>query len=210
MTEDELKAKIEELEQAVEALSSKNREILSEKKALQSKLRGSDTIDSAEYEKVLAERDELKANYAKLERTTKQELEKLTKTASEKDSALQRYLIDDGLTTNLAKAGVAPQFIDAAKALLRQQVQIKAEDGNYSAVIGDKALTEAITDWASSDNGKFFVAAPKNSGGGATGSNGTTVKVNPFAKDTLNLTEQLRLKRENPEMAERLKSQAQS
>lgn len=61
--------------------------------------------------------------------------------------------------------------MDAAKALLKMQATIKAENGQYQAVIGDKALGEFIKEWATSDAGKHFVAADNNSGGGAQGGN---------------------------------------
>jgi hypothetical protein len=55
--------------------------------------------------------------------------------------------------------------------LLKTQAQIKADNGKYEAVIGDKALGEFIKEWATSDAGKHFVTADNNTGGGATGGN---------------------------------------
>ena len=88
-------------------------------------------------------------------------------------------MIDNGLNDAMIKAGIKPEFMSAAKAMLRSETQIKAEDGKYSALMGEKPLFEAITEWAASDEGKHFVSAPANSGGGATGGNGNTSSIAP-------------------------------
>jgi hypothetical protein len=56
------------------------------------------------------------------------------------------------------------------------QATIKAENGEYSALIGDKPIGDFVKEWTGSDAGKHFVSADNNSGGGANGggSNGTT------------------------------------
>jgi hypothetical protein len=102
-------------------------------------------------------------------KTSKSESEKLQNALKEKDGALQTHLIDGGLSDALAKAGVRPEFLDAARAMLRSQAAIKSEGGKYQAMIGEKGIAEAITEWAASEQGKHFVSAPNNSGGGAQG-----------------------------------------
>ncbi|HEX4918054.1 MAG TPA: hypothetical protein VFV43_09180 [Limnobacter sp.] len=174
-------------------------------KTFKAKARGAE-IDPAEYEQLKSDLEETKSALSKAEKTYKAEIEKLTKNLGEKDGALQKYLIDGGLTDALAKAGVAPQFMDAAKALLRQQAAIKADDSGLQAVLGDKPMMDAIKEWAASDTGKHFVAAPRNSGGGAAGSqNGGTQK--PF-KD-MTSEERTTLYRTNPAQYEALKKQTE-
>ena len=58
--------------------------------------------------------------------------------------------------------------MDAVKAMLRSQTSIK--DG--AAVIGDKLLDDHVMEWASTDQGKHFITAPANTGGGGQGGNG--------------------------------------
>lgn len=65
--------------------------------------------------------------------------------------------------------------MDAAKAMLRGQAAIK--DG--AAVIGDKPLADHVTEWAGTDQGKHFITAPANSGGGGQG--GAVVVARPTA-----------------------------
>jgi hypothetical protein len=71
--------------------------------------------------------------------------------------------------------------MDAAKALLKGQAIIKADNGEYQALIGDKPITDAIKEWASGEQGKHFVLADSNSGGGAggDGSGGGTQSIKP-------------------------------
>lgn len=205
MTLEELQAKVQELTESNEALVSKKNELLSEVKKYKTAARGAE-ISITDYEELKSQLEETKSALSKAEKTYKAEIEKLTKNLGEKDGALQKYLIDGGLTDALAKAGVAPQFMDAAKALLRQQAAIKADDSGLQAVLGDKPMMDAIKEWAASDTGKHFVAAPRNSGGGAAGSqNGGTQK--PF-KD-MTSEERTTLYRTNPAQYEALKKQTE-
>ncbi|MGO4326742.1 hypothetical protein AB4Z48_18100 [Cupriavidus sp. 2TAF22] len=152
---------------ATEALSAKNRELLGEVKTLKVKAKGAE-IDPAEHAALQQQIEDLTAKLDKAVKDGAKTVEKLTQDLATKDGALSQHLIDGGLTDALAKSGVAPQFMDAAKALLKGAATIK--DG--AAVIGDKALGDHVKEWAASDQGKHFVAAPANGGGGAPGGNG--------------------------------------
>jgi hypothetical protein len=92
---------------------------------------------------------------------------------------LQSYLIDNGLNDAMLKAGIKTEFMAAAKAMLKSQTKLLAENGQYSALMGEKPLNEAIAEWAAGDEGKHFVSAPANSGGGATGGNGNSTFIAP-------------------------------
>jgi len=169
-----LRAELDEAKASIEALSNKNRELIGVNKKLKQQ---SQEIDPETYHKMSEELDTLKDAYSKLEKSYKGETEKLSKSLSEKESFLQKMIVDDGLTNALSKAGVRPEFLDGAKALLRSQAQIKSNEGRYEAVISDKPLNDFITEWATKD-GKHYVQAPLSSGGGAVGGGGghTTTK----------------------------------
>lgn len=171
MTLQELQAKVDELAAGNDALAAKNRELLGEVKTLKAKSKGGD-IDPEQFAQLQNDNEHLKAELEKATKLSKSEIEKLTATLGTKDAALQNYLIDGGLTEALAKANIKTGLIGAAKALLKGQVQITDKDGNYQASIGDKSLADAITEWAATDEGKNFVNAPDNSGGGARGGAG--------------------------------------
>lgn len=165
----EVIALIEEVTNAAtEALNAKNRELLGEVKALKAKAKGAD-IDPAEHAALQTQVEELTDKLTKAEKTAKAEIDKLTKTVTEKDGALHKHLIDAGLTDALAKAGVQPAMLDAVKALHQSKASINAKDGVYEALVDGKPLAEFVTTWAQSDQGKHFIAAPNNNGGGAQG-----------------------------------------
>jgi hypothetical protein len=164
--------RIAELEAAIEVLSAKNRELLGEVKTARAKAKGVE-IDPAEHTALQSEVEALKAELTKVTKESHKTVEQLQKSLNDKDSALQSYLIDNGLTEALVKVGVRSEFMGAAKAMLRNQAQIKAEDGNYSALMGDKPLVDAVAEWAAGDEGKHFISAPANSGGGASGGSGS-------------------------------------
>lgn len=161
---------LDEMKASIEALQSKNRELLGELKVAKAKAKGAE-IDPEQFAQLQNELEELRTQNEKLAKTSKAEIEKLSNALNEKDGALQQYLIDGGLTEALVKSGVRPELMKAAKAMLKSQAAIKADDGNYQALMGDAPLADAVAAWAASDEGKYFVSAPANSGGGATGGN---------------------------------------
>lgn len=156
---------------ATEALSAKNKELLAELRTAKAKAKGAD-IDPTEHAALQAQVEELTDKLTKAEATGKAEITKLTKSLTEKDGALTKHLIDAGLTDALVKAGVQAPMMDAVKALLQGKASINAKDGAYEALIDGKPLVEAVTTWAQSDQGKHFVTAPQNSGGGSQGGGG--------------------------------------
>lgn len=170
--------KIAELEAAIEVLSAKNNQLLGEVKVAKAKAKGAE-IDPAEYAALQNENETLKSELNKATKDSAKTIEALQTSLSEKDGALQSYLIDNGLNDAMLKAGIKPEFMSAAKAMLKANTKVTAENGQYSALMGDKPLFDAITEWAASDEGKHFVSAPANSGGGATGGNGNATSVTP-------------------------------
>lgn len=168
----EVIALIEEITtSATEALSAKNRELLLEMKTLKAKAKGAD-IDPAEHAALQTQVEDLTDKLSKADKFAKSEIDKLSKSLTEKDSALHKHLIDAGLTDALVKAGVQPAMLDAVKALHQSKASINAQAGAYEALIDGKPLAEFVTTWTQSDQGKHFVAAPNNNGGGAQGGNG--------------------------------------
>lgn len=166
ITQEELDAKIAE---AVEGLRQKNEQLLGEVKKLK---KGRD-IDPAEIQALESERDELRSKLTAAEKAAKiatKDAETIRKQLESEASFNQRLLVDNGLTEALTKNGVTnPVHLKAAKALLMQGIKVELDGDNRVAKMGDKLLTEAITEWASGDEGKHFVAAPGNAGGGAAG-----------------------------------------
>lgn len=167
-------------------------------------------VDPADVERL---ENELEAANAKLADANKQ-LKVATTTAEKATQALdaeqkhtQRLLIDNGLNEALTGAGVKdPLLLKAAAALLRETGKpiVSADGENRVAMIGDKPLSQFVKDWAAGDEGKSFVAAPGNTGGGAPGGSGAGGPVNPFAPATKNSTAQGKLYNENPTLARQM------
>jgi hypothetical protein len=162
--------KLDGLLSKFEALEESNRGLKSDLVKLKVKAKGAD-IDPEDYANLQNQVAELSGRLENDGKLSKKELDRLSGLVKEKDSALTTYLLDANLTDSLAKSKVKPELMDAAKALLKMQATIKAENGNYQAVIGDKALGEFVKEWATSETGKHFVSAENNSGGGAQGGN---------------------------------------
>lgn len=166
--EDLTQEKLDELLGSVEALSESTKGLKADLAKAKAKAKGAD-IDPEEYANLQTQVAELTDKLGKSEKLYKTETEKLSKSLTEKDGALTKYLLDANLTDNLAKARVKPELMDAAKALLKMQATIKAENGEYAALIGDKPIGDYVKEWTNSDAGKHFVTADNNSGGGANG-----------------------------------------
>ncbi|MDD5724456.1 MAG: hypothetical protein PHY29_12090 [Syntrophales bacterium] len=160
-----LKAAIDE---AVAGLQTKNTELLAKLKKAQKDA----TIDPADHAALQAELDDVQTKLAtalKDAKTAKAEAETAKKALEGEAVFVSKLLVDNGLNDALLKAGVKPEMTKAVKALLSGQVTLKTEGENRIALMGDKPLSDAVIEWAKSDEGKHFVAAPANQGGGATG-----------------------------------------
>jgi hypothetical protein len=145
-------------------------------------------------------------------RKLEQETSARDKRIAKLDSVLNRTLIDDGLRKELAAQGVEPKLMSAAIALLKTSGKVKlVEDDEGFQVVADDGidekapLTTFVASWASSEDGKAFVA--QASGGGATGGTGVVFTDNPWDSRNgkkPNLTRQQELVRTNPEKARQM------
>jgi hypothetical protein len=171
----------EAVDAALAPLKAKNVELIGE---LRQARKGKDidpevvTRLEEQVEALKGERDESR----KAAKTAQTEAEKAKKLHEAETGFTQRLLIDNGLSAALIASGVKePALIKAAKAMLQPQAQIVADGDNRVAKVGDKTLDAFVTDWAKSEEGKFFVSAQQNSGGGANGggANGGAPTVKP-------------------------------
>jgi hypothetical protein len=153
---------------ATEGLKNKNAELLAKLKKAQK----DSTIDPAEHQALQTELEAVQAKLVMAEKTLKiaqTDAEKAKKALENESGFTSKLLIDNGLNDALLKAGVKPEMSKAVKALLAGQVTIKVDGDKRNAVIGDKSLGDFVDEWAKSDEGKHFVSAPNNQGGGANG-----------------------------------------
>lgn len=166
---EDFKAQLDELKEKLEATERSNNGLKADLAKAKAKAKGAD-IDPDEYAKLQTENEDLKFNFTKVQKDLAKQTDTLTSQLKEKDSALTQYLIDSQLTDSLSKVGVLPQFMDATKSLLKSQATIRNDNGSYQALMGEKSISDAVKEWAVSENGKYFVKAPDNTGGGSSGS----------------------------------------
>ncbi len=174
----ELQAAIDAaVETATSGLKTKNQELLDKNKKL---MKGQE-IDPQTVVDLEAQIDKLQSDLSVSQKSAKESvktLETLQGQLKAETGFTQKLLIDNGLTDELVKNGVAPQFLPAVKAMFAGQAQIVAEGDTRTAKIGDKSVSDFVKEWAASDDGKHFVKAPENGGGGSQGSgNGTTQQI---------------------------------
>lgn len=162
---------VETAEAKAEATAAKNKELLGELK----KARKNSEIDPEEYQRALDQVDELQSKLGEATKATKAALtdaEKFKKLHESESGFTSKLLVDNGLLAELTAAGVKKELLDGAKALIERQVKVEQDGENRVAKVGDKTLKDFVTEWAGSDIGKNYVAAPANSGGGGQGGGG--------------------------------------
>lgn len=208
-----LRAEVEEAKLSIEALMAKNRELIMSNKKLKNQ---TSEIDPDKYNAMQDELETLKHEHDKLNKLYKTDTERLSKGLNEKESYLQRLLVDDGLTNALAKLGITGVKLFDAKAILKDKIDLKQNGDKYEALIGDKPLNDFIKEWVEAKpsddgfvsiasfnipSGKNYIAAPQNTGGGATGG-GSSGGQKSF-KDMSEM-ERNTLYRENPQLFQQM------
>lgn len=181
--EDDNKKALEEAQASIEKLEAKNRELIGE-------LRKAKGTTNEEAAKLAAELDQVKADNVKLSADLKKALDAKTtventlkEQLSAEQSAVARLVLDNGLTDALTKAGVKSELMSAARALLREKgvLSIESEGDARRAIAKLKkdgkdvsmTLDEYITkEFATTDEGKAFIAAQAAGGAGAQGGKG--------------------------------------
>lgn len=169
----EVKAAIEAAVAAeIAPLAAKRDELLAEVR----KLKAGKQINPEDFAALEADRDALKGQLdktAKDLKTAQAAAEKATKAFEAEAGFTSKLLADNGLSDALVKVGVSnPVHLKAVKAMLGSQVQIIAEGDQRIAKVGDKPLADWVATWAQSDEGKNFITANNNAGGGANGGSG--------------------------------------
>lgn len=195
-----IKAIKEAVEAAVheetEGLKAKNSELLGKLKKAQKDA----TIDPAEHAALQQQLEETQTKLREAEKVAKTataEADKHKKSYEGESKVVHDLLVDNGLSTALLENGVKkPAYLAAAKALLAGKVTLTAEGEKRIAKVGDKDLKTFIKEWAGTDEGKSFVDAAVNNGGGAMGggnppaNDGDLSKMSPEARlNAINMSE---------------------
>mgnify|MGYP000097153226 CR=1 FL=1 len=204
--ENEMAARVADLEKSNAALQAKADELLSEVKAERQKRReAEDARAQADEEARLKAEEAAKAsgNAEEIQRTVearyKAQMEKAQRDAQEATAQLNRYVIDGSVRDALTQAEIAPTFGKAAALLFKDGRNIEVKDGQ--AFVDGVPIADAVKEWAAAD-GAAFKAAGQATGGGAPGGGKSGGKT--LAEMTQD--ERMKLASENPEQFRALRA----
>lgn len=176
LTKADLEAAVEKatsaLKESIDRLETKNKELIGENR----KLKAAGEIKPEDLTAAEDRADKAEAELADLKKqvgTITKERDKAVKDLETESGFTQKLLIQDGLKAALIENGVKDaDFIDTLSAKFARDAKVVADGETRKVMLGDKALADAIKEFAGSDSGKKFVAAAQNSGGGAPGGSG--------------------------------------
>lgn len=129
-------------------------------------------------------------------------------------SFVERLTVDNALDRALDKVKVIPETREAVKALLKQRgPKVIREGDDYRGIfetdLGEVSVEDYVDAWSRRDEAAPFMPASGNKGSGAGGGKvGGSARANPFKTETRNLSEQMRLVKENPTLARQLAAEA--
>lgn len=134
---------------------------------------------------------QLEDSHAKVIESKDLEIKALTGDKEKLTGQLHNHVVNTGLKDQLVKAKVRPELMEAATALITAKFkgEVGDNDGNPFAKFDGKAVDQFVTDWSQTDEGKNFVSADSNSGGGANGANGTGQGAGNTGKKTMSREE---------------------
>lgn len=130
---------------------------------------------------------------------------------------IERVLIDRALDEAMDEVGVLPETKKAVRALIKSEHKPKVvQEGEdrraiISTDLGDVSIQDFIGSWSKTKEADAFMPASDNAGSGSgegRARGGGAGGANPFKKETRNITEQMRLIKENPDQARILAREA--
>jgi len=174
---------------------TKNRdEILGEKKKLQDALKLFEGLDPEKAKEALkkmaaAEKKGMldKGEYDKLNEASNAEWQAKLDAATARGDKAHNFLntseVDRQLTSELIEIGIKnPVLLKAAKAMLKEGIEVVENDGKYNVLKDGKTLKQSIIEYAATDEAKQFISAAPNTGGDSKGNSGGVAPANVQAK----------------------------
>lgn len=120
-----------------------------------------DSDPGKELETKLAEQRE------RIEGQFKKQLEAKDKIILEKDGLVHKHVKIATLQKAMAEVNVGKQFMPAVEAMMKDRITVEGD----KVYLDERPVAEALKEWAGSDEGKHYVSAPANSGGGSDKAN---------------------------------------
>jgi len=208
---------VEELSAQIATLSKAHERLKTDSKADRDALKAAqDQLKAIEDEKAEAERKAAEASgdtekiTQQLKQQHERDLAKEKKRADDAEALLDKVLKRDRLSQELDDLRVKPEFKKAAMALLADGIELRKVDGEEFPVPyrGGLPLGEQLKVWAASDEGKPFILSGDAGGEAEGGKKNTSSGLNPWKKETRNLTLQDQIEAQDPAKAKRLKAEA--
>ncbi|MBX0289716.1 hypothetical protein K3G63_04665 [Hymenobacter sp. HSC-4F20] len=126
--------------------------------------RGGGKVD----QRLAEQRERLTKQYDSKLNEAKEQLQKATARAD-------RLYSENALMSAMTEANITlPHAQKAVKAMLRDQIKVEYEGDEVVVTIDNMPVADKVKAYAQSDEGKYFVTAPNNSGGGSGGQGGST------------------------------------
>lgn len=165
-TIEELQADLEKALASIAKLETKNSELIDREKKAKSAADAAEEAAEAAAAEAAAKAGDVDAVTKSLTKKFEAQIAKLTADRDAATGQLQTLLIDNTVTQALASNNVPAHAQRALSLLLREGAEVKGSE----AFVGDVSLSDHISTFFSSDEGKHWLPAPANSGAGATGS----------------------------------------
>jgi hypothetical protein len=160
--------------EATQGLVAKRDQLLNEVKDLRKNGGGDNVVKLEKAESQLTEaQDALREANGQVKKLTT-DLGKATEKLTGANARADKLVVTNEVKTALADAKIAPAYHKAVEAMFVSQAVVKTDGDTNSVMIGDKPIGEVLKTFAASDEGKAFVGAPSNSGGGSQGGGGKT------------------------------------
>ncbi len=207
-TLEELQAKIAGLENEKVKITRNRDDLLSEKKAAQEKTREAEEQLRLEADEKAKAKNDYKQLFESSELKRKELQEKIT-TQEKVTSSSNRKAAATEMANELAEgkdvALLARFFMDRIDF---KEGEIKILDKKGSLTVS--SIEDLKNEFKNDDTYTSLMKKSKASGGSANGGSGSgaTGQDNPWKKDTLNLTKQAQLIKDNPELATQMKKAA--
>lgn len=169
---------------ATEGLTKKNTELLDElKKSRRAAAPDPTALDKLESQNqaLQQERDSHLSELRKAQKLAQETTEAL----KAESAAAKGALIAHTLSSKMAEIGVIPQLLPAALSLFERMADVAVVEGKKAVQMEGKPVEEFFKTWLTTEQSKFFIKAPANSGTNAPGSDNNT----PAGKPTITRAE---------------------
>lgn len=110
----------------------------------------------------------LKEQRESIEKVHAKDIEKLNSQLSEKETLVTTHVKNAELRKAMAEANISKAYMPAVEAMMSNNIKVEGAE----VYLNEKPVTDALKEWANSDEGKHFVKAEANSGGGANHNGG--------------------------------------